>query len=78
MTNFFLSYLLAPIILIVGHVGNIFGLIVIGRKKLDKIGPVLIYKFLFISDSIYLSIFIIIMNLFISLSLLFMLSDYTV
>jgi hypothetical protein len=59
MTNFFLSYLLAPIILIVGHVGNIFGLIVIGRKKLDKIGPVLIYKFLFIMDSIYLSIFII-------------------
>jgi hypothetical protein len=78
MTNFFLKYVLAPIIFIVGHVGNIFGLTVIGRKKLDKIGPVLIYKLLFISDSIYLSIFIIIMNLFISLSLLFMLSDYTV
>ena len=60
MTNFFLKYVLAPIIFIVGHVGNIFGLTVIGRKKLDKIGPVLIYKFLFISDSIYLSIFIII------------------
>jgi hypothetical protein len=55
MTNFFLKYVLAPIILIVGHVGNLFGLIVIGRKKLDKIGPVLIYKLLFISDSIYLS-----------------------
>ena len=64
MTNFFLKYILAPIILIVGHVGNLFGLVVIGRKKLDKIGPVLIYKLLFISDSIYLSIFI--MNLFIS------------
>jgi hypothetical protein len=58
MTNFFLSYILAPIILMIGHVGNIFGLIVIGRKKLDKIGPVIIYKFLFITDSIYLSILI--------------------
>jgi hypothetical protein len=58
MTNFFLGYVLAPTILIIGHIGNIFGLIVIGRKKLDKIGPVIIYKFLFITDSIYLSILI--------------------
>ena len=59
MMNFFVEFLFAPIILLLGHFGNLFGLIVIGRKKLDKIGPVLIYKFLFIMDSIYLSIFII-------------------
>jgi len=57
MKIFFLNYVLAPIIFKVGHVGNLFGLIVIGRKKLDKIGPVLIYKFLFITDSIYLCIY---------------------
>jgi len=63
MMNFFVEFLFAPIILLLGQFGNLFGLIVIGRKKLDKIGPILIYKFLFTMDSIYLSIFIMNFNI---------------
>jgi hypothetical protein len=55
MINFFLNFLFPPIIFLLGLLGNTFGLIVIGRKQLDKIGPILIYKFLFTMDSIYLS-----------------------
>lgn len=53
--QFILNYTIAPIIFLFGFFGNIIGLIVISRKELNKIGPVLIYKFLFISDNIYLS-----------------------
>jgi len=63
MTNFFVKYAFAPFILILGLIGNPMGLIVIGRKKLEKIGPVLIYKFLFIFDTIYLSILYFYFNL---------------
>ncbi len=52
--DFFMNYLFAPIILLVGLFGNTMGLILVGRKHLHKIGPVLIYKCLFITDSIYL------------------------
>ena len=52
--EFFYIYVLPLIILILGLFGNTLGIIVIGRKKLDKIGPVLIYKLLFASDSLYL------------------------
>ena len=55
--NFFAKYLLAPIILVVGLLGNIMGIIVISRKELKKIGPVLVYMLLFIFDSLYLGIF---------------------
>ena len=58
LINFFVNYLFPPIIFLLGLFGNTFGLIIIGRKKLDKIGPILIYKFLFITDSIYLSRYI--------------------
>ena len=63
MTNFFLNYVFAPFVLILGLIGNPIGLIVVGRKKIEKIGPVLIYKFLFIFDTIYLSIFYFYFNL---------------
>jgi hypothetical protein len=53
--DFFTNYILPPIIIIIGLIGNLLGLIVITKKELIKIGPVLIYKFLFILDSIYLS-----------------------
>ncbi len=52
---FFLKFFLAPTIIIVGLFGNTMSLIVISKKSLKKIGPILIYKFLFISDTIYLS-----------------------
>ena len=55
ITNYFVDFLFAPIILLLGQFGNLFGLIIIGRKKLDKIGPILVYKLLFIMDSIYIS-----------------------
>ena len=55
--NFFPNYLLSPIILVVGLLGNLMGIIVISRKELKKIGPVLVYMFLFIFDSLYLGIF---------------------
>jgi hypothetical protein len=54
--DFFTNYILPPMIVIFGFIGNTLGLIVVSKKELKKIGPVLIYKFLFISDSIYLSI----------------------
>jgi len=49
--NFFANYLLAPIILVVGLLGNLMGIIVISRKELNKIGPILIFIFLFILDT---------------------------
>ena len=55
--NFFTNYLLVPIILVVGLLGNLMGIIVISRKELKRIGPVLIYMFLFILDSLNLGIF---------------------
>jgi hypothetical protein len=54
--NFFANYLLAPIILLIGLIGNVMGMIVISRKELKKIGPVLIYMFLLIFDSLNLGI----------------------
>ena len=56
--DFFLNYILPPIIISLGLIGNTIGLMVISKKKLKKIGPVLIYKFLFITDTIYLSKYI--------------------
>ena len=55
--NFFTKDLLAPIVLVVGLLGNIMGIIVILRKDLKKIGPVLIYMFLFIFDNFNLGIY---------------------
>ena len=49
--NFFANYLLAPIILVVGLLGNLMSIIVISRKELNKIGPILIFIFLFILDT---------------------------
>jgi hypothetical protein len=45
---------MAPMILIFGLVGNVFGLIVLLRKKLVKIGPRGMYRFLFVIDVINL------------------------
>ena len=53
--DFFTKYILPPLIIIIGLYGNTMGIKVISRKALKNIGPRLIYKFLFISDNIYLS-----------------------
>jgi len=52
--EFFYIYVLPLLIIFLGLLGNTLGMIVVGRKKLDKIGPVLIYKLLFAFDSLYL------------------------
>ena len=56
--NFFVKYVLPVMILVFGLFGNTMGIIVVSRKNLKKIGPVLIYKFLFLSDSVYISMYI--------------------
>ena len=53
--DFFVNYLFAPMVLAVGLIGNSLGIsVLIKSKKLNKIGPILIYKFLFISDTFYM------------------------
>ena len=52
--SFFVNLVMAPLVLVIGICGNMMGLIVIYRSKLKNIGPIFIYKFLFIADSIYL------------------------
>jgi len=51
----FSSRYFTPAMIIVGSIGNLFGLIVISKKKLTKIGPKIIYISLFISDMIALA-----------------------
>ncbi len=43
-----------PFILSFGLIGNFLGLLIMKRKKMKKIGPVNIYRYLFIMDSVYL------------------------
>jgi len=47
-SDFFSTYIFT-----LGLFLNAIGIKVFGRKKLNKIGPVIVYKFLFISDSLY-------------------------
>jgi len=52
--EFFVFYLMTPIALSLGFFGNTMGILVLMRKKMQKIGPVYIYRFMFISDSIFM------------------------
>jgi hypothetical protein len=52
--EFLSKYILPVFILVVGLVGNSLGLILIKRPKMVEIGPRNTYKYLFISDNIYL------------------------
>lgn len=51
---FFIFYVFPPVVFFFGLIGNTLALIVFQKKNLKKIGPVLMHKFLFITDSIYL------------------------
>jgi hypothetical protein len=53
--DFFTKYVLPPLIILFGLFGNAMGLKVVSRKALKNIGSRLIYKFLFVSDFVYLS-----------------------
>ena len=52
--DFFVNFMMAPIIFMVGLIGNLTGIVVLSRKQLEKIGPVMMYRTLFIMDTIYL------------------------
>ncbi len=52
--KYFLYSIYPPFILTIGLIGNSLGLLVLSRRKLTKIGPVNIYRLLFIMDSMYL------------------------
>jgi len=52
--KYFVYYLMAPIVLGFGLVGNITALVVFFNGELKKIGPVLIYKLMFIFDTLYI------------------------
>ncbi len=52
----FSTMILTPIIIILGLFGNLFGPIVISKKKLKKIGPQIIYITLFLFDLINLAL----------------------
>jgi hypothetical protein len=56
LIDFFVYYIFAPIVLAIGLTGNSLGLAVFMKssKELNKNGPILIYKFLFLSDTFYL------------------------
>jgi hypothetical protein len=51
---FFISYLFPLLVLLFGLIGNILGLIILLNKDLTNIGPRDTYRYLLISDSIYL------------------------
>ena len=52
--EFIVYYVMGPVVFVVGMVGNLTALLVFFKGKLKNIGPVLIYKLLFISDAWYL------------------------
>ena len=52
--EFFVDYVMGPMVLMVGMIGNLTALVVFFKGKLKNIGPVLIYKLLFISDTLYM------------------------
>ena len=49
--EYFVSYLIAPVIFAVGLVGNLLGIILFWKKKLNQIGPRLIFISLFVTDT---------------------------
>jgi len=53
--EYFAAYLMAPIILCIGLFGNLTALVVFFKGNLRKIGPLLIYKLMFIWDTYYIN-----------------------
>jgi len=52
--EFFVYYMMTPIALLLAFFGNLMGILVFAKKKMKKIGPIYIYRFIFISDSIFI------------------------
>jgi len=73
--DIFVYYLMAPIIFTLGLTGNILGFKVLERKKMEQIGPLFIYRCMFVIDTMFLmSIFIFYFDKAFSLSF-FLISD---
>jgi hypothetical protein len=52
--NWFVVYILPLLILCFGLIGNLMGIIVLLCKKMIEIGPINVYRYIFIFDSVYL------------------------
>jgi hypothetical protein len=52
--EFFVYNLMQPIIFFGGIAGNIIGLVIFLRKKMVKVGPVHMYRILFVIDTLFL------------------------
>lgn len=50
----FVVYIMAPLVLLIGLIGNTLGFCVLLRKKMKKIGPVHMYRYLLLMDLFYL------------------------
>jgi len=53
--DIFVYYFMAPIIFIFGLIGNILGYTVLQRKKMKNIGPLFIYRCMFVIDTMFLT-----------------------
>ena len=63
--DFFVFYIMPPTILAIGWTGNIAGLVTLFKRDLSKLGPVLMYRMLFIFDIIcLLNVFTFYLNAF--------------
>jgi hypothetical protein len=58
-SHYFVSYLMAPLILSIGLVGNTIGVLILHRKNMKNIGPRNMYRYLFIMDTSYLLLIIV-------------------
>ena len=56
MYEYFVYYAMAPLVLGIGLLGNITALVVLFKDNLKKIGPILMYKLMFIWDTIYITL----------------------
>lgn len=54
VVDIILGYILGPVIVSLGWLGNITGIIVLSKKNLDHLGPIIMFKTLLITDTIYL------------------------
>jgi len=52
--EFFVYYVMGPVVFLVSMVGNLTALLVFFKGKLKNIGPVLIYKLVFLADTLFM------------------------
>ena len=55
IVDYFVYKIFAPLVVLFGLYGNLIGLVIMARKAIRKIGPLYIYRFLFIVDTLCLT-----------------------